>query len=211
MARTRDYLDKAKCVGINVGGLYEVIASTSDLNGRPHAAPMGVLFLSFDSFIMRSYGETVTLRNLRASKRGALNVVDNVELFFDCIFKPGKLSFKWFNGVPVLKGVRAWIVFELEKVIDEGQYYEMHCSIVDAKAVRARPKPICRAEASLLEALIHYTRLRYYTAMGRENEVRRLKELIDHHLSIVERTGWPKLRRIAEDLRRKTSVPSNIS
>jgi len=211
MTRNRNYLDMVKCVGINIGGLYEVIASTSDLDGRPHAAPMGALFLSFDSFIMRSYGETVTLKNLRTSKRGALNVVNDVALFFDCIFKPIKLSFKWFNDVPVLKEARAWLVFELKKVIDKDQYYEMHCSIVNAKAIRVRPKPICRAEASLLEALIHYTRLRYYTAMGRETEVHQLKKLIDHHLSIVERTGWPKLRRIAKDLRKKTSASSNTS
>jgi len=205
MARGESPLNVTKFVDLSVGGLYEVVASTLDLHGRPHAAPMGALFSSYCSFVMRSFGETATLRNLRANKRGALNVVDDVEVFFDCVFKQGKLSFRWFDGVPVLRKARAWLVFELREVIDRGQYYEMHCSIVDAKAVRARPRPICRAEASLLEALIHYTRLRHYMAVGREAEVHELRRLIEHHLSIVERTGWPKLKRIAKDLRKEAS------
>jgi len=202
MTSDESRLNLARRVNISVGGLYEVIASTSDLDGRPHAAPMGALFLSHDSFVMRSYGETTTLRNLRANRRGALNVVDDVEVFFNCVFRPHELSFKWSNGIPLLRGARAWLVFELEEVIDRGQYYEMRCSVVDVKAVRPRPRPICRAEASLLEALIHYTRVKYYVATNRKAEAHELGKLIDHHLSIVERTGWPKLKRIAKDLRR---------
>ncbi len=195
----------ARRIGINVGGLYEVIASTSNPDGKPHAAPMGALFLSHDSFIMRSYGETTTLRNLRSSERGALNVIDDVVVFFNCIFKPHQLSFKWSNGVPILRRARAWLVFELEDVVDRGQYYEMKCSVVDASAAKVRPRPICRAEASLLEALIHYTRVRYHVATSRKAEARELSKLIDHHLSIVERTGWPQLKRIAKDLKRSVS------
>jgi len=195
----------ARHVDISVGGLYEVIVSTSDLNSRPHAAPMGALFLSYDSFVMRSYGETTTLRNLRTIRRGALNVVDDVVVFFNCMFRPQELSFKWSNGIPLLRKARAWLVFELEEVIDRGQYYEMHCFVLDAKAVKARPRPICRAEASLLEALIHYTRVKHYVATNRKAEAHELSRLIDHHLSIVERTGWPKLKRIAKDLRKSAS------
>ncbi len=202
--------DKSRClarrVDISVGGLYEVIASTSDPNGRPHAAPMGALFSSHDSFVMRSYGETTTLRNLKTSRRGALNVVDDVVVFFDCVFRPHRLSFKWSNGIPLLRKARAWLVFELKEVINREQYYEVHCSVVDVKAVKTRPKPICRAEASLLEALIHYTRVKYYVATNRKAEAYELGKLIDHHLSIIERTGWPKLKRIAKDLKRTSSL-----
>jgi hypothetical protein len=208
MARGESPLNITKLVNLSVGGLYEVIASTSGLNGKPHAAPMGALFLSYDSFIVRSYGETVTLKNLRTSKRGALNVVDDVVVFFDCVFKPSKLSFKWFEEIPVLRRACAWLVFELEEVVNKGQYYEIYCYIVSAKAFKTRPRPLCRAEASLLEALIHYTRLRHYAAISRETEAYELKRLIDHHLSIVERTGWPRLKRIAKDLRRRISSPS---
>jgi hypothetical protein len=203
-------LSITKLINLNIGGLYETIASTLDLDGKPHAAPMGALFLSHDSFIMRSYGETVTLKNLKASKRGALNVVDDVTIFFDCVFKPSKLSFKWLDGIPVLRNARAWLVFELGELVDRGQYYEICCRVISVKAFRTRPRPFCRAEASLLEALIHYTRLKHYARIGREVEVRELKRLIDHSLSVVERTGWPRLKRIAKDLREKASSLSGM-
>jgi len=208
MTSDESRLNLARRVDISIGGLYEVIVSTSDPNGRPHAAPMGALFSSHDSFVMRSYGETTTLRNLRTSGRGALNVVDDVLTFFNCVFRPYRLSFKWSDGIPLLRKACAWLIFELEEVIDRGQYYEMRCSVLDVKALKTRPRPICRAEASLLEALIHYTRIKYYVSVNRKAEARELSRLIDHHLSIVERTGWPELKRIAKDLRRNVlSLP----
>jgi hypothetical protein len=205
MSRTKKPLNLVKYVELSPGGLYEVIVTTSDLDGRPHAAPMGALFSSYDSFTMRSYGETVTLRNLRASGRGVLNMVEDLEAFFDCVFKPHRLSFKWFDDIPTLRKANAWLIFKLREVINRGQYYEVHCSVVGTKAVKTKPRPICRAEASLLEALIHYTRLRYYAITNQRAEISGLKRLIDHHLSIAERTGWPKLRRMAKNLRKEVS------
>ena len=206
MSKSEKPPSRVRRVDIKLGGIYEVIVTTFNLSGEPHAAPMGVTFLDRHLFAMRSYGETTTLRNLKSNKRGALNIIDDVETFFYSIFKPYKLTFKWFRGIPVLTKASTWSLFELKEVLDKGQYYEVHCLITDWKVSKTKPKPICRAEASLLEALIHYTRLKHYVSVGDESKAEELEKLIDHQLSIVERTGWSKLKRMAKDLKKRTSL-----
>lgn len=187
---------------MKLGGLYEVIITSVDDYGNPHAAPMGVRIASDDTFLMKSYGETRTLNNLKAVGKGALNVVDGVEPFFYCIFEPLKLSFNWFTKLPVLREATAWALFNLLEVSRKRDHYEVSCSIIEVHVKRGKPKPLCRAESSLLESLIHYTRLRYYEDLGLE-ESSKLKSLILHHLDVVERTGWPRLKSLAKNLRKK--------
>ncbi|MEM0239979.1 MAG: DUF447 family protein [Candidatus Nezhaarchaeales archaeon] len=184
------------------GALYEVIITTIDDHGKPHAAPMGVRIVSDNTFLMRSYGETKTLKNLETSSKGVLNVVNEIEPFFYCIFEQSKLSFNWFAELPVLRGAIAWSPFNLLKVSRREEYYELLCSIIEVHVKRGKPKPLCRAESSLLESLIHYTRLKYYEGLGLEEEVSKLKSLILQHLDVVERTGWPKLKSLARKLKK---------
>lgn len=188
---------------MKLGGLYEVIITSLDDYDKPHAAPMGVRVVSDNIFLMRSYGETRTLNNLKAVGKGVLNVVDEVELFFYCIFEPWKLSFNWFTEPPALRGASAWALFDLLNVSKREDHYEVLCSLTELHVRRGKPKPLCRAESSLLESLIHYTRLKYYENLGLENEVSKLKSLILQHLDIIERTGWPRLKSLAGKLRSK--------
>jgi len=190
-------------LNMKVGALYEVIITSIDDRGRPHAAPMGVRIVGDSAFLMKSYGETRTLSNLKALGRGVLNVVDEVEPFFYCIFEQSKLSFDWSTELPVLRGAVAWSPFNLLEASKKGDYYEVSCSITSVHVKRGKPKPLCRAESSLLESLIHYTRLRYYEDLGLKEEVSKLKSLILQHLDIVERTGWPRLKSLAKKLKKK--------
>ncbi|MHC1627829.1 MAG: DUF447 domain-containing protein [Candidatus Nezhaarchaeales archaeon] len=194
-----------KTLNMKQGALYEVIVTTMDVNHQPHAAPMGVRVLKENLFSMRSYGETKTLNNLKATRHGFLNIVHDVEPFFYCLFKPSQLSFDWIMEFPRLKRAFAWIYFKVHDVIEKEGYYEIMCSALDAHIKRVRARPRCRAESSLLEALIHYTRIKYYESIKRKDKIAELRSLIYHHLDIVERTGWPKLKRMAEELKQKIS------
>ncbi len=187
------------------GALYEVIVTTMNVNKQPHAAPMGVRVLKEDFFSMRSYGETRTLNNLKITRHGFLNIVCDVESFFNCLFKPYRLSFDWVMGFPRLKRAFAWIYFKVHDVMEKEGYYKIMCSALGVHIKRVKARPLCRAESSLLEALIHYTRIKYYESIKREDKIAELRGLINHHLDIVERTGWPKLKRMVEELKRKVS------
>ena len=198
-------MNLAKTLDVKQGALYEVIVTTMNLNNQPHAAPMGIRILSGDIFSMRSYGETRTLNNLKTTRHGFLNVICDAETFFNCLFKPYKLSFDWSMGFPRLKRASAWIHFKVHNVVEKEDYYEITCLALDVYAKRVKARPLCRAESSLLEALIHYTRIKYYEYIKREDKIIKLKSLIRHHLDIIERTGWPKLRLMAEELKRKIS------
>lgn len=198
---------KAPCtfeqLNMKVGGLYEVVITSIDENGKPHAAPMGIRIVNDNTFLMRSYGKTRTLDNLKAVGKGAINVVDGVETFFYCVFEPWRISFNWLAKFPVLRGARAWALFDLLSVSKKRDRYDVLCSIVEANVRRGRLKPLCRAESSLLESLIHYTRLKYYEDLGLEEEVSKLMSLILHHLDIVDRTGWSRIKSLAKKLKSK--------
>jgi len=198
-------LNLAEVLGMKRGALYEVIVTTIDEKNQPHAAPMGVRILVESLFSMKSYGETKTLNNLRLTRHGFLNIVHDVELFFDCLFRSYKLSFDWAMGLPKLKRASAWIHFKVRDVMKKKDYYEIICLALSSYSKRIRARPLCRAESSLLEALIHYTRVKYYESIKRMDEADELRGLISHHLNIVKRTGWPKLKRMARELKRRLS------
>jgi len=189
----------ASRLGLKLGALYEVVVTTSGVDGKPHAAAMGVRLLKRGLFQMRSYGETRTLTNLRATGLGCLNIVRSCEVFFNCLFNPEALSFDSSSVAPRLKGADGWVFFKVLSVEPRGGYYVVTCSPTDFEFRRVKPKPICRAESSLLEALIHSTRLDLYRSMGDE-KLNELYKLIEHHIGIVERTGWPELKSMARRL-----------
>lgn len=196
-------LSLIRALGVKYGANYEVIVTTIDPNRKPHAAPMGIRIVNDNLFFMRSYGETRTLNNLRAVCQGFLNVVNDVELFFHCLFNPSKLSFDWSMDYPIIKGASAWAHFKLVEIVEKEDYYEITCSLLGVRARRVRPRPLCRAESSLLESLIHYTRIKHYERLGRDDLVSKLRSLALHHLDIVERTGWSKLKALAKALRKE--------
>ena len=188
-------------LGLRIGALYELIVTTCS-DREPHAAPMGVRILSGDVFSMRSYGETLTLRNLVKSGIGCLNVVMDAVVFYQSLFNPKSLTYEWIEGIPKLKRALGWAIFKVESLKHGDEYHEVTCRAIRGQAKKVKAVPPCRASSSLIEALIHYTRIKHYEAKGDVEKSSSLRQLALHHLDIVERTGWLEIRRIAKKIRR---------
>ena len=188
-------------LGLKIGALYEFIVTTCN-DHEPHAAPMGIRILSGDEFSMRSYGETLTLKNLMKNGTGCLNVIMDAITFYQSLFNPKSLTYEWIEGVPKLKKALGWAIFKVENLKHGGGYYEVTCRAIKGWAKKVKAIPPCRASSSLIEALIHYTRIKYYEARRDAEKSSSLRQLALHHLDIVERTGWSEIRRIAKKIRR---------
>jgi len=170
--------------------IYEVIVTTYDKNGKANAAPMGITFDEEKNVIIRPFLETTTYENL----------CENKECVVATLFKE-ELSSKNFIKTP---DINAPILLAKEKnciaikIIEKGK--ESGRAIFTGKIIQTQLnlvliKPITRAFSSLLEILIHATRVIHYKKSEGENSstVKELMLLIDHHVDIIKRVTSDKL------------------
>lgn len=198
-------------LGFEEGVIVEVVVSTASLDGAPNAAPMGAR-LRGGLVELRPFKDTATYRNLAATHRAVLNVVDDPEPFVATTLKEGPLPRDMFEGgvvAPRLRGAKAYVEVEAVEEVDEGGRALFRCRPVEV-VVRGPVKAYCRARSALIEALIHATRVRALTSMGLRGEVEGLMRLIEHYASLVSRVAPGSryeelMRRVVEAARRWAS------
>ena len=181
--------------------IYEVILTTYDKNGVANAAPMGITFDEENNVTIRPFLETITYENLRENKECVVNFIYDPELFVKATLFKEELSSKNFSKIP---DVNAPILLTHEKncfavkIIKESK--ESGRAIFTGKIIQSQlnlvlVKPITRAFSSLLEILIHTTRVIHFKKTEGENSstVKELMVLIDHHVDIIKRVTNEKL------------------
>ncbi|MHA1366848.1 MAG: DUF447 domain-containing protein [Candidatus Heimdallarchaeota archaeon] len=181
--------------------IYEVIVTTYDKNGKANAAPMGITFDEEKNVIIRPFLETTTYENLCENKECVVNFIYEPELFVKATLFKEELSSKNFIKTP---DINAPILLAKEKnciaikIIEKGK--ESGRAIFTGKIIQTQLnlvliKPITRAFSSLLEILIHATRVIHYKKSEGENSstVKELMLLIDHHVDIIKRVTSDKL------------------
>ena len=137
-------------------GISEVIATTR--NGKPNAAPMGVINRGF--LYIAVYKDSHTFLNVKKNRQLVANFVADPLLYVKTAFEDLDPDFfSLDDGAPVLKAAYAWVEFTcsiLEKPTQKS-------AVVKVKPVRSvvlqRPIiPVSRAFCAVLEATIHATR-----------------------------------------------------
>lgn len=190
-----------KGLPLEKGIIYETIVSTFDEKGKPNAAPMGISIDSNGDLILRAFFQTDTYQNMHQSKICVINFTCNPELFVICALFQDELpeeSFKKITKIsaPVLKEcINRYIIAEVknEKIELERAIFE--CKIVQFQIKEDFYPPYTRAFSSLLEILIHTTRVLHFskTKGSTSPEVIRLMELIKYHANVIERVSFDNL------------------
>lgn len=181
--------------------IYEVIVTTYDKNGEANAAPMGITFDEENRVIIRPFLETKTYENLNKNKECIVNFIYDPVLFVKATLFKDELSSKDFLKTP---DINAPILLTNEKncfavkILNESE--ESGRAIFTGKIIQSQlnltlVKPITRAFSSLLEILIHTTRVIHYkkTEGASSPEVKELLKMIDHHVDIIKRVTSDKL------------------
>lgn len=178
--------------------ILESIVTSVDAEGRVNIAPMGprVQLDSADAggeditFVLRPFNSSHTYRNLIATRKAVIHVTDDAELFakaaVDAI-EPGEIaklvrqidSTDWWP----LRDCHQWFAVDIESISDQEPRVDMRCRVIESGVVR----PFFgfnRAKHAVIEAAILATRTQLLPPQQIQDEIDRLRPLID-------KTGGP--------------------
>lgn len=166
--------------------IIETIFSTLDPSGKPHFAPMGILW-GEEILIVRPFRNTQTYHNLITGGCGVVSVTDDVlAIVQSALYKQILPSFpaRVVDGV-VYQGACSWreVVIDPLQAIDSGttERAEITCRIVHQEKIRDF-LGLCRAMGAVIEAAILATRLNQYSPEAVSATMR-------DYAQIVEKTG----------------------
>ena len=88
-------------LGFLKGMIAECIVSTYNMDGKPNAAPMGVIMEDEQHLIINLFNSSTTCSNIKANRCAIVNLTSNIEVFYKTAFKEanidGKLPKEWFE------------------------------------------------------------------------------------------------------------------
>ena len=187
-------------LGFLKGIIAECIVSTYNVDGKPNAAPMGVIMEDEQHLIVNLFNSSTTCSNIKANRCAVVNLTSNIEVFYKTAFKEanpdGKLPQEWFEkakavNAPKLRFADATIDVSVTDItpIDTVKTRAV-CNVESVQATRKFPQVHCRAMDATLEAIIHATRVKaFLNDEGKQKQVSKLLELIDNCNDVVNRVA----------------------
>jgi hypothetical protein len=186
--------------GFSKGAIFEGIVSTSDSDGKPNAAPMGVRMENDQTLSLTIFNTSHTSRHLKATQNGVVNLTTNVEAFYKSAFKEanpkGQLPQEWFAkaqavDAPKLGFADASVEFSVSNIDPvNSEKSKFSCRIESIKAAKKAPQIYCRAMSATLEAIVHATRVKAFAQdKSKQAQVEQLLALIANCQDVVNRTA----------------------
>ncbi len=187
-------------LGFLKGVIAECIVSTYNMDGKPDAAPMGVIMEDEQHLIINLFNSSTTCSNIKANRCAIVNLTSNIEVFYKTAFKEanidGKLPQEWFKkakavNAPKLRFADATIDVSVSDITPiDTEKTRAVCTIKLVQATKKFPQVHCRAMDATLEAIIHATRVKaFLNDEGKQKKVSKLLELIDNCNDVVNRVA----------------------
>ena len=191
---------KLSDLGFLKGMIAECIVSTYNMDGKPDAAPMGVIMEDEQHLIINLFNSSTTCINIKANRCAIVNLTSNIEVFYKTAFKEanqnGKLTQEWFEkakavNAPKLRFADATIDVSVTEITPIGTLKtRVECNVELVRATRKFPQVHCRAMDATLEAIIHATRVKVFlNDEGKQKKVSELLKLIENCNDVVNRVA----------------------
>jgi hypothetical protein len=165
----------------------ETVVTTINPDGTVNCGAMGVEW-GEERIVIKPYGGTRTLRNLRATGTAVVNLTDDILLFSQAALgdpRPATRPAATVEGA-VLDDACSWREVRVE-AIDESAERARVSTVVVARGTGREFLGLNRARHAVLEASILASRARWLAAEEIRAELRRLQPLVD-------KTGGPRER-----------------
>lgn len=210
-----DLMTKLADLGFSKGIIAETIVSTYNLNGKPNAAPMGVIMENEQEISINLYNSSLTYKNFQANKCAVINLTNSAEIFYKTAFKEansnGKLPEEWFEkaktvNAPKLCRADATIDVSIINLVPiSAEKTKALCSVKLVETTKKFPQVYCRAMSATIEAIIHATRVKVLINDEKEKKhVSKLLEMIENCNDVVNRVASNSLySEIMADLMRR--------
>jgi len=168
----------------------ESIVITSDAEGRPHIAPLG-LIEEAGGFVAAPFTPSRTLDNLRERPFLTASVTDDVRVFAGCL--TGRRDWPVLRAVKIpgfyLAGAHAHRELEVGDVTEDALRPRFHCRVVH-EAAHAPAPGFNRAQAAVIEAAILASRLPMLAPEKIRGERAYLEIAIGKTAGEQEREAW---------------------
>lgn len=167
----------------------EVISVTKGVDG-PAAAPLGVTRKG-SVLAVRVFHDTRSYRNIVHTQTVTLNVTRDALAFYRVMYNGTRLvgSLLAKGDFLVLAGAEAWVGAKLLDEKDEPEIGRSQLTLQPVSAEVGEPvaRAYTRADAALLEMLVHSTRIRPFITQKKRGEAEHLVSLMEHYESLLSR------------------------
>jgi len=163
-------------LNLKKGWIYECIVTTYG-NGKENAAPIGITTRDMKTIIMDIYKGTKTCKNILENREFVINLIPDIEVFYDSIVSDKKLEYMKSGNVhaPILKNSESYLEMAVINAEDSDDRIRFTSEVVNL-CIRGDIRLISRAECIALESLIIATKLPYVTGERREFLEKNLKD-----------------------------------
>lgn len=170
--------------------IVETIVTTTDANGTPHIAPLG-LIEDGEHWVIAPFKPSRTLDNLMANPAAVASHTGDVRVFAGCV--TGRRDWPTVpadvvSGVRLRDAVSHWEL-AVERVTEDAQRPRFHCRIVHAGS-HAVWSGYNRAEAAVLELAVLSTRLAMLPPEKIDAELKYLEIAISKTAGPREKEAW---------------------
>jgi hypothetical protein len=151
-----------KFLGFRKDWVYETIVTT-EYNSRAHAAPMGISSTDYKKILLEVYKSAETCRNISETGFFAVNLTDDLSIYYSSLFDRKKIRYIRPKGfiVPAIKGADAFIEARVVSEKEAGEKIIFAAEVICFKKTGKKEiKLINRAQSLAMEALIKATKVR---------------------------------------------------
>lgn len=193
-------------LGFSKGSVSEVLLSLStghDFN----IAPVGVRLSKSGDLAVKLYPGSRTYELVRRGARDyVINVTSDPVLFYYAVLSKNSLRLKpsRYVSAPKVAGCDAYVECVLSTIRHGREYLRLYLRPLHIEYRKTCPRPFCRAEPAIIEALIYLTKIPYLRRTGKLGEAQVLLTKIRYCVEVVEHsTRSRRLRYISRRILEK--------
>jgi hypothetical protein len=170
--------------------IIESIITTVSPDGRPHIAPMGVIWRD-DAPVLAPFRPSTTLDNLRQNGAAVINHTDDVRIFAGCLMGRRDWPVRPAARIAghVLEAALTHQEVVVERVEEDALRPRFFCRVVHEEA-RGRFRGFNRAQAAVIEAAILVSRLHLLPREKIASEIAYLGIAVEKTAGPRERDAW---------------------
>ena len=169
-------------IGMKKNWIYEVVVSTFH-DRVPHAAPMGIWSEDLDTLNLAIYRDSKTLENIIKEKEFAVNIVDDIQIFYEALFNKGNISYEPSNQInaPIIRDASAIIESKVTSFVPKENRFHIKAEIADIR-IWNKIKLVNRAKSFALESLILATRIHHFPD-------RKIEEILRENYRVIAKVA----------------------
>lgn len=160
------------------------------IDNKINATPIGIKLINDNLMQATIFKDSITYLGLIKSKECTINITSDARIFYKLVMneelKADELISSETISTPALKSADAVIEVKVTNIIDQADRATFYFIPTNLRIFKTIPKVFNRTHPAIIEALVHYTRIKPYSEMKLFSEVDKLIEHIKICIDTVQ-------------------------